>query len=60
MNTHVYSSIIFSAGYGMAGLTTKALSNQKGTAAGTGMIFKLGFMPTKQFEIGPIAQTVTF
>lgn len=51
-STQAYCSIIFSAGYSIAGLTTNALSDQKGTAAGKEMILKLGLMMDKTVEIG--------
>lgn len=60
LSTQVHSSIIFSAGYGVAGLTTSALTDRKGTAAGKSMIFKLGFMPSKIMEIGAYSSNASF
>lgn len=59
-SSYAYSSIIFSAGYSKAGLTTHALAKQKGIAAGNEMIFKLGFMPDKKVEIGAYSSNGTY
>jgi hypothetical protein len=50
-NTQAIASLIVSAAYGYSGLTTKALNEQKGNAAGSTLMLKFGMMD-KEFELG--------